>query len=141
MKFTDGFWLIRDGFKVQYGKHVQAARITENQISCLVTPKVVTHRGETLNTAAINLEIDSPLADVIRVNIAHHKGGEAALKFDVASENPTVDIKELENKISIKSGRLEAKLKIGTDFSLDFLAEGKVLTKPVSYTHLRAHET
>ena len=129
MKFTDGFWLIRDGFKVQYGKHVQAARITENQISCLVTPKVVTHRGETLNTAAINLEIDSPLADVIRVNIAHHKGGEAALKFDVASENPTVDIKELENKISIKSGRLEAKLKIGTDFSLDFLAEGKVLTK------------
>ena len=129
MKFTDGFWLIRDGFKVQYGKHVQAARITENQISCLVTPKVVTRRGETLNTAAINLEIDSPLADVIRVNIAHHKGGEAALKFNVASENPTVDIKELENEILIKSGRLEAKLKTGTDFSLDFLAEGKVLTK------------
>ena len=128
MKFTDGFWLIRDGFDVQYAKHVQAARITKSAITCLVTPKVVLNRGATLNTATFDLEIDSPLLDVIRVRIAHHKGGKPALKFEISESEPEVISNEQEGSVTLKSGALEAILSTGENFALDFSVDGKVIT-------------
>lgn len=122
MKFTDGFWLIREGFEVLYAKHAQASRITKNGISCLITTKVIENRGDTLNTPTLNLDIDSPLIDVLRIKIAHHKGSEPSLKFDVQNRNPNVQVSE--NQIT--SGRITARLSSGNNFSLDFIADGEV---------------
>ena len=99
MKFTDGFWLIRDGFDVQYARHVQAARTSNNRLHCLVTPKVVKHRGATLNTSTLDVEISSPLLDVIRIEISHHKGGTPALKFDLNRQKVNIRVNEEPNFI------------------------------------------
>lgn len=124
MKFTDGYWLIRNGFDVKYFKHLQAKRINQNSIGCLVTPKIINNRGATLNTPTLELLLDSPLEDVIRINVAHHKGGKPSLKFETNNYSPKVQTSDFQ----IRSGNLLAKFSDSENFNLEFFAENQLLT-------------
>ena len=127
MKFTNGFWLIREGFDVKYAKDVQAPRISETGFSALVTPKKITDRGATLNVGTITLQADSPATDVIRIKFAHHLGGVPALKFPIHEQNSAVNVIESQSEIALTAGQLTATIS-KNDFNLNFSAENKVLT-------------
>lgn len=123
MKFTNGFWLIREGFEVQFGREFQAPRISSNKISCLITPKIIKHRGDTLNTLTFEMDLDSPIEDVIRVKLTHHTGGKPSSKFEITNENPQVKITQ--NQIT--SGKLSARFNSDNEFKLEFVANDKVI--------------
>ncbi len=128
MKFTDGFWLMREG--VSFTPAVQAYRVDTpgDRVEVLAATKPVRHRGDTLNAATLSLQLDSPLADVIRVRVAHHTGAAPALKFPVAEAKPAVDTIQNPEFTEITSGKLTARIHSGIGWNLEFLAGGQVIT-------------
>jgi alpha-D-xyloside xylohydrolase len=128
MKFTDGFWLLREGVTALHATHLQKVEQRDSGFKALVAPKVVEHRGATLNSALFELEISSPLADVIGVRVRHHRGGDDSLSFDYSESKPATQIKEDDKSVQFSSGSLTAKLSKGESFNLEFIAEDKVIT-------------
>ncbi|MDE2409946.1 MAG: hypothetical protein KGL72_06540, partial [Actinomycetales bacterium] len=132
MKFTNGFWLMREGFDVLYAAQAYSTRIKHaaagDSVSALVTPKVINHRGATLNIATLNVDLDAPAPDVIRVRVAHHTGGTPALKFPVTQTESGAVANASESYTTLTSGGLTAKLHTGTEWNLEFIAEDRVLT-------------
>ncbi|MEY2946344.1 MAG: hypothetical protein RL243_1121, partial [Actinomycetota bacterium] len=134
MKFTNGFWLMREGFNVLYAAQAYRTQIVPasngngQAIKALVTPKVVRHRGQTLNTATFNLELDAPAEDVIRVRVSHHTGGKPALKYPVAESSVTAVANEYPDAVTLTSGELTANLTTGEAWNLEFRAGDQLLT-------------
>ena len=128
MKFTDGFWLLREGVSALHATHLQKVEQTIEGFNALVAPKVVEHRGATLNSALFELEFSSPASDVIGVRIRHHRGGDDSLSFDLNFEDPMTTFSESEEAVSFTSGSLTAKLNRGSAFNLEFIADGRVVT-------------
>jgi alpha-D-xyloside xylohydrolase len=128
MKFTDGFWLLREGVKALHATHLQKAEATSDGFKALVAPKVVEGRGATLNSALFEFEFSSPLADVIGIRVRHHRGGDDSLSFDLVNENPKTAFTESDSAISYTSGALTAQLSKGATFDLEFIADDRVLT-------------
>jgi alpha-D-xyloside xylohydrolase len=128
MKFTDGFWLLREGVKALHATHLQKAEATSDGFKALVAPKIVEGRGATLNSALFEFEFSSPLADVIGIRVRHHRGGDDSLSFDLVNENPKTAFTESDSSISYTSGALTAQLSKGASFNLEFIADDRVLT-------------
>jgi alpha-D-xyloside xylohydrolase len=127
MKFTDGFWLMRPGVSALYATQIQRGRISNQQLDLLVTPKSVAHRGATLNTATFTIKVDSPLNDVIRINLAHHTGGKPAMRFPIDEQPPEILISEDDQAFDFTSGDLTARFN-KTSWNLDFLdKDGQVI--------------
>ncbi|GGU49471.1 alpha-xylosidase [Streptomyces lavendofoliae] len=74
MKFTDGFWLMRDGVHASYATEVRDLHVSEDRITAYAAVTRVRHRGATLNTALITVEAFSPAEGVIGVRFTHHAG-------------------------------------------------------------------
>jgi len=128
MKFTDGFWLLREGISALHATHVQKVEKSGDGFTALVAPKVVEHRGATLNSALFELEFSSPMRDVIGVRVRHHRGGEDSLSFDLAHLNPETSYSESEEAVEFRTGALTARLSRGKDFNLEFIADNRVIT-------------
>jgi alpha-D-xyloside xylohydrolase len=128
MKFTDGFWLLREGVSALHATHLQKVEQRNEGFNALVSPKVVEHRGATLNSALFELEFSSPASDVIGVRIRHHRGGEDSLSFDLNHENPSTIFSESEDAVEFTSGLLTAKLHRSSTFNLEFIADERVIT-------------
>ena len=128
MKFTDGFWLLREGVSALHATSLQKVEPSQNGFNALVAPKVVEHRGATLNSALFELEFTSPLPDVIGVRVLHHRGGDDSLSFDLNRSDPPTQFVESDGEVALTSGGLTAKLSKGSSFNLEFLAGDKVLT-------------
>lgn len=128
MKFTDGFWLLRDGVSALHATHLQKVEQSNEGFSALVAPKVVEHRGATLNSALFELEFSSPASDVIGVRIRHHRGGEDSLSFALNNQAPKTSFMQNESGVEFTSGSLTAKLHHGNAFNLEFIADERVIT-------------
>jgi alpha-D-xyloside xylohydrolase len=128
MKFTDGFWLMREG--VSFTSAVEAYRVENlgDSLRILAATKPVAHRGATLNAATLSVQIDSPLEDVIRVRNTHHSGGPEQIRFGVAENSPQVEVIEAETFSELTSGNLTARVGTAGNWNLEFLVGGKVLT-------------
>jgi alpha-D-xyloside xylohydrolase len=127
MKITDGFWLTRPGFTVSNAVQAYSVEVTDGLVAVTAATKPVRHRGDTLNAATLAVKLDSPLADVIRVRVAHHTGGTPALKFPLAETNPATDTIQNDDFTELTSGSLTARIHSGMGWNLEFLAAGKVI--------------
>ena len=126
MKFTNGFWLLREGVSLSKGVEVQSIRANGASAEALVATRRVAHRGQTLNIGTMNVRLSTPAPDCIRVNVSHHKGGKTPIRFDV-TELPTAPSIALDSKaLTFASGALQATLQASGDFNLEFSARGKV---------------
>ena len=128
MKFTDGFWLLREGVTALHATHLQKVELAGNGFKALVAPKVVEDRGATLNSALFELEFSSPLSDVIGVRVRHHRGGDDSLSFDLTDSKPTTQFTQNEENVQFTSGALTAQLSKSEAFNLEFIAANQVIT-------------
>ena len=49
MKFSDGYWMVREGFDVQHPAQVSDVNTDGRTLSVLAPTRVITGRGDTLN--------------------------------------------------------------------------------------------
>ena len=140
MKFTDGFWQLREGVTLQHAVQVYESKYSD-RLQLVALPKIIRHRGDTLNTPTFNLTIDSPMSDVLRVAINHHAGSPAALRFDLHGTNSPTLFSENESEWHLQAGNLAAVISKGSDWRIDFKANGEILTssaqKSLAYADLQ----
>jgi len=119
MKFTNGFWLLREGVSLSKAVQLQKAEHDAQSLDLLYATKKIEHRGNTLNIGTVGVQVDSPLLDVIRLRVTHLKGGKTPLRFTLNEEKPAVQITDN----SFSSGNLTAKF--STEFGIEWFGHGK----------------
>src|SRR5690242_17972524 len=74
MKFTDGYWHMRAGITPHFLIQAHDVAIEPDALTAYAATKRLNTRGDTLNLPLLTVRFSSPMPDVIRVTITHHKG-------------------------------------------------------------------
>jgi alpha-D-xyloside xylohydrolase len=122
MKFTDGYWQMRPGVTPHYAVHVHKVEADANSLTVHAPTRRLHGRGDTLNLPLLTVHLSSPMENVIRVRLYHHKGGrprkpEFELKLQPA---PGVVIENGSDAATLTSGRLTARVEKAGDWRLSF---------------------
>lgn len=146
MKFTNGYWMIRDGVDALYAREAYelAADATTESLNVLAPTSVVRGRYDTLNLPTFNVDITTPAEGVIRVRAEHWQGATeypgSPLNADEPGNRDYVTVQANGNgdgevgvngaDVTLTTGGLTAKVVKGTPWNLTFIGEdGKVLTE------------
>src|SRR5215211_5405453 len=74
IKFTDGYWHMRPGITPYFPIQVHEVEIAPDALTVFGATKRLNTRGDTLNLPLMTVRFSSPMSNVIRVTITHHKG-------------------------------------------------------------------
>ncbi len=129
MKFTNGCWLLKEGYEILSPKEVYFVRKEKNKLVLLAPTNHINHRGDTLGGVNITVEISSPLPEIIRVKAYHYAGVKKKKPdFEIIDNMLPLQYEELEDDIIVTNGHL--KLVINKkNWSMTYLNDNKVLTK------------
>ena len=128
MKVNDGYWLIRDGWRVLHPVDVLDVATTADSVTVTALTRRFTGRGAELNTATLTVRLSSPAPGVIGVHAAHLVGGRPRTPaFELSPTATTVVVEQDEHQVSLTSGDLTARIDTAT-WRVTFEAEGRVLT-------------
>jgi alpha-D-xyloside xylohydrolase len=130
VKFSDGHWLLRPGVLAAYPDHAFDVRSTPDSLTVWAPTYPVRQRGDLLKGPVLTFEYTAPMADVIRVRITHHSGGQdRGPHFEVAttdSVRPRVSLDA--DAATFTSGALTARVGRGEGWQVDYVAPGGTLT-------------
>ncbi len=130
MKFTNGYWLIRPNFQMQYA--TQAVRVEKrpDALHVLSACRPIHHRGDTLDGGTLDVTFTAPRENIIRVTVTHFAGKrDNAPHFETYVEPVNAVIEENDETVSFTSGKLTARVQKGENWRVDYVAEdGRVLT-------------
>lgn len=146
MKFTNGYWMIRDGVDALYAREAYelAADATTESLNVLAPTSVVRGRYDTLNLPTFNVDITTPAEGVIRVCAEHWQGATEYPGFPLNANEPGnrdyVTVQANGNgdgevgvngaDVTLTTGGLTVKVVKGAPWNLTFIGEdGKVLTE------------
>ena len=146
MKFTNGYWMIRDGVDALYAREAYelAADATTESLNVLAPTSVVRGRYDTLNLPTFNVDITTPAEGVIRVCAEHWQGATEYPGFPLNADEPGnrdyVTVQANGNgdgevgvngaDVTLTTGGLTVKVVKGAPRDLTFIGEdGKVLTE------------
>lgn len=130
MKFTDGYWNIREGYQPYYLAQIHEIEFDSNSLTVYGATKHLNHRGDTVNLPIITVRFSSPMLDVIRIQICHHKGYLQRHPYFRLLEHldTRVSLRENDAFASLTSGKLTASVAKGNDWRLEFLDGETVIT-------------
>lgn len=146
MKFTNGYWMIRDGVDALYAREAYelAADATTESLNVLAPTSVVRGRYDTLNLPTFNVDITTLAEGVIRVCAEHWQGATEYPGFPLNADEPGnrdyVTVQANGNgdgevgvngaDVTLTTGGLTVKVVKGAPWNLTFIGEdGKVLTE------------
>ena len=146
MKFTNGYWMIRDGVDALYAREAYelAADATTESLNVLAPTSVVRGRYDTLNLPTFNVDITTPAEGVIRVCAEHWQGTTEYPGFPLNADEPGnrdyVTVQANGNgdgevgvngaDVTLTTGGLTVKVVKGAPWNLTFIGEdGKVLSE------------
>ncbi|MFH8487660.1 alpha-xylosidase [Streptomyces longisporoflavus] len=131
MKFTDGFWLMRDGVQASYATEVRSVRADADRFTAHAAIKRVERRGDTLNSPLLTVDCFSPAEGVIGVRTTH-LAGKRRLGPDFALPGTDTGVGEVRRDgdlIELTSGPLTARLDTAAPWELTFSdADGHPVT-------------
>ncbi|HUM69939.1 MAG TPA: alpha-xylosidase, partial [Chloroflexota bacterium] len=123
MKFTDGYWGFRPGVTPHFPVHVHDVVVEPDALVVYGPTRRLNHRGDTLNLGLLTVRFSSPMPDVIRVQLTHHKGQRPSAPTFALHTQPTPDL-HIQNETdyaSLTSGRLTVRVDKGENWRVDFL--------------------
>ncbi|MDR0290234.1 MAG: alpha-xylosidase [Treponema sp.] len=131
MKFTNGYWCLKDGMEPHFAASAIEAEQRGNELVVYAPEKQIKYRWDTLNMPLLTVRYSSPMSNVIKVRISHFEGGvdkgphfplESDLKF-----KPSIRITE-KNSV-LESGELSVLIDNDAGWGNRFCGGGKTLTK------------
>nr|MDT0657293.1 alpha-xylosidase [Micromonospora sp. DSM 115978] len=133
MKFSNGYWRMRDGVRPIHPVAVHDVAVEPDALTVYAVTKKITHRGDTLNQPMLTIRCSSPAPDVLAVKIGHFLGGRPRGPEFALAADPHTDVRVREDVdfAAITSGSLSARFHKGDDWRLEFVADGRVLTSSV----------
>src|SRR5512133_4329863 len=130
VKFTDGYWQLREGVRAQYPAEVYDVAVQPDALTVSAPMRRIAHRGDTLNEPLLTIRCASPAPDIISVSVSHFLGARPPRpKFPLnVGPSAQVGIQVRDSAASITSGALSARFKRSDGWALEFLAGDEVLT-------------
>lgn len=145
MKFTNGYWMLRDemtpAYAVEYGSHM----VKGDELTVYLPGKHIAGRGDALNIPMLTIALSTPLEGVIKVSAVHHAGALYKGPFaEIKNEHPRAEITETEECLTFASGSLRAVIdKTPNAYKLAFYEGDKFLTESSfrNLAHMHNRET
>ncbi|GHV66118.1 alpha-xylosidase [Spirochaetia bacterium] len=137
MKFTNGYWLTKEGVEAHYAASAHEAKREGESLVVYAPEKQIRSRGDTLGGVELTVRYSSPRKNVIRVRIAHFEGqNDTEPHFDIAEDKSVkseiVITEAAEGKAGeavFRSGDLAAHITLGGAWDVRFCAGEKTLSK------------
>ncbi|BBA95657.1 putative glycosyl hydrolase [Actinacidiphila reveromycinica] len=129
MKFTDGYWLLREGVTAAHPAQVLDATAGEGTLTVHAPTQPVRHRGDLLKGPLVTVDCTAPMPDVIGVRVTHFDGGRAAgprFALRTAAHAPQAAVTG--DEATLVSGGLSVHFARGDGWAMDFRAGGRTLT-------------
>lgn len=122
MKFTNGNWLIREGYNVLGAVQAHDFEQREGRLTAYAAPRPVATRASMLDTMLLTVQFHSPLPGVIGVKLIHHAGVvERGPAFQLHSEGSEhVVISENGEEAVLTSGSLSVHISKGDEWKVAF---------------------
>ena len=131
MKFTNGYWLIREGVLAHFAACPAEIEKTDRELTVYAPEKPIRHRGDTLNMQLLTVRYSSPVKNIIKVRISHFEGGVNKRPgfplFTDPDFRPLIKISEKE--AVLESGDLSVTIEKGDNWNIVFRGGDNVLTK------------
>ncbi len=109
MKFTSGFWMVREEITPLYAVEYADSRINGGELTVYASAKNIKSRGDCLNSGMLTIRITSPIEDVLKVSVSHFEGTAYPGPFAAAADcYPKVKIVESEEEIVFLTGDTKA---------------------------------
>lgn len=129
MKFTDGYWMVRKGLKLQNPVEVRDVRIEDDSVTVYAATKPVRHKGDTLNATLLTFRYSTPMPDVIRVKLYRHIGGvDKGPAFELFPQPANPVISDEGETVRLESGRLSVRIRKENGWDVSFFYGDKRLT-------------
>lgn len=129
MKFSDGFWLNKRGYDVNYAAQAYEITPIKNGLNVYVPTTYIQNRGQTLGGPCLDITFTSTQKNVIKVSIVHFKGGlDNAPKFELNEDRGYApEIAEKSGCWELVSGDTKVVIAKGS-YSVQYFYKDKRLT-------------
>ena len=130
MKFTNGYWRMREGVTPHYAEQVHEVETEADAITVYAPTKKLTGRGDTLNLLLLTIRYSSPMENVIRVKVVHHKGvRQPKPEFTIYEQpNPNIKIANDETSATLTSGNLSVRIHKDENWLVQYLGKDQPIT-------------
>ena len=130
MKFTDGYWQMRPGTIPHYAAQVHETLVEKDSLTVFAPIGKLKERGHSVNQPLLTIRYSSPMENVLRVQVIHHKGERPREpEFSLYEGSPAhVSIMEDEHASTLTSGCLSVRVHKGEDWLVEYLGNGDVIT-------------
>lgn len=109
MKFTNGYWQIKNQIDPLYAVEFADSRIRGNELTVYAPAKHIENRGDCLNLGMLTIRLDSPMEDVIKVSVTHFEGRASKGPFaEITDTAPHVVIEETSDELVYWTGNTRA---------------------------------
>ena len=109
MKFTNGYWLLRDEMKAAYAVEYGSHRVYGQELTMYLPCSHIVDRGSCLNIPLLTVTLSSPMDGVIKVSAVHHDGAVYNGPFaKIYTGDAYVRIEENEEQLIYQTGSLKA---------------------------------
>ena len=109
MKFTNGYWLLRDEMKSAYAVEYGSHRVYGQELTMYLPCSHIVDRGSCLNIPLLTVTLSSPMDGVIKVSAVHHDGAVYNGPFaKLYTGDAHVRIEENEEQLIYQTGSLKA---------------------------------
>ena len=109
MKFTNGYWLLRDEMKAAYAVEYGSHRVYGKELTMYLPCFHIVDRGSCLNIPLLTVTLSSPMDGVIKVSAVHHDGAVYNGPFaKIYTGDAHVRIEENEEQLIYQTGSLKA---------------------------------
>ncbi|WP_067844075.1 alpha-xylosidase [Amphibacillus sediminis] len=107
MKFTDGNWLVRDGYQIHFPKVVHDYHIEDKALTLYAPCKYINHRGDTLDGPLLTIKLSAPMENVVRVQTWHYQGEKPKYpNYTINNQEQALKIEESGQSLLFSSGEL-----------------------------------
>lgn len=130
MRFSEGYWRKREGYRVEHPRQVQGISAGRRSLTAYAPTRVVRHHGDELDSPMVTITVTAATADVLRVRIENFRGQQDLGPHFEVTAPPTDDIAVTTDGLTgiVRSGSLEARIEGADHFRLTFSAQGRELT-------------
>ena len=131
MKFTNGYWRIKDGVEAHLAGGAYEMEQHGNELVVYMPEKFIGHRGDTLNTLLLTMRYSSPIKNVIRVRISHFEGAvDKGPHFPLECDQSLIPSIRISGKEAVlESGDISVRVEKEWGRNVAFMTGDTLLTK------------
>ena len=129
MKFTDGYWMTKQGYQINSPQEIFDYKQTENELILYAPYKKIVRRGDTLNLGMSTITLSTPQKDVVSVKVVHHQLINPGPNFELIEDAVTPTITTSDKELTFNTGDLTVVANHEGKFGLQFFGKDQLLTE------------